>query len=36
MNINTAILDGTKFLKKNHIKFPGLDSEILLANALKI
>ena len=35
MNINTAILDGTKFLKKNHIKFPGLDSEILLANVLK-
>ena len=35
MNINTAILDGTKFLKENHIKFPGLDSEILLANVLK-
>ncbi len=35
MNINTAILNGTKFLKENHIKFPGLDSEILLANVLK-
>ena len=35
MNINTAIIEGSKFLKKKCIKHPGLDSEILLAKALK-
>ncbi len=35
MNINTAIIEGSKFLKKNCIYQPGLDSEILLAKALK-
>ena len=35
MNINAAILEGAKLLKKNHIKCPELDSEILLANILR-
>ena len=35
MDINNAILDGTKTLKKNNIKLPELDSEILLAEVLK-
>ena len=35
MNINTAIIEGSKFLKKNCINRPGLDSEILLAKVLK-
>ena len=35
MNINSAIIEGTKFLKKNNIKYAELDSEILLAKALK-
>tara|TARA_B100001093_G_scaffold518782_2_gene604917 strand:- start:673 stop:1518 length:846 start_codon:yes stop_codon:yes gene_type:complete len=35
MNINTAIIEGSKFLKKNCINRPGLDSEILLAEVLK-
>mgnify|MGYP001301135110 FL=1 len=34
MNINTAILEGAKFLRKNYIKYPELDSEILLAKVL--
>ena len=35
MNIYNAIKEGTKILKKNDVKFSALDSEILLAKALK-
>ena len=35
MNINSAIINGTKILEKNNIKQPQLDSEILLAEVLK-
>ena len=35
MNINSAIIYGTKILKKNNIKQPQLDCEILLAEVLK-
>ena len=35
MNINKAIIQGTKILKKNNIRQPELDSEVLLAEALK-
>ena len=35
MNINTAIKEGAKFLKKNKIKSPDLDSELLLSKVLK-
>ena len=35
MNINNAIMDGTRILKKNNIKLPELDSEILLGEVLK-
>ena len=35
MNIFTAINEGSKILKKNDIKCPVLDSEILLAKVLK-
>jgi len=35
MNINNAIMDGTRILKKNNIRLPELDSEILLGEVLK-
>ena len=35
MNINTALLEGSEILKKNEIKFPQLDSEILMSKSLK-
>ena len=35
MNINLAITQGAKVLKKNFIKNPYLDSEILMAKAVK-
>ncbi len=35
MKIYNAIKEGTEILKKNNIKFPALDCEILLAKALK-
>ena len=35
MNINAAIKKGTEILKKNNIKYPDLDCEILLAKVLK-
>ncbi len=35
MNIYAAIKEGSKILKKNDIKFPDLDCEILLAKVLK-
>ncbi len=35
MNINTALIKGSKFLEENYIKNPVLDSEILLAEVLK-
>ena len=35
MNVFNAIKEGSKILKKNNIKFSALDSEILLAKALK-
>ena len=35
MNIDSAILLGAKLLKKNFIKSPELDSEILLAKVLE-
>ena len=35
MNINNIIIEGTNVLKKNNIKFPQLDSEILMASVLK-
>ena len=35
MNIYAAIKEGSKILKKNNIKCPVLDSEILLAKVLK-
>ena len=35
MNIFNAIKEGSKILKKNNVKFSALDSEILLAKALK-
>ena len=35
MNINSAIIYGTEILKKNNIKQPQLDCEILLAEVLK-
>ena len=34
MNINSAIIQGTKVLKDNFIKNPHLDSEILMAKAV--
>ena len=34
MNIYNAIKKGSKILKKNNIKFPNLDCEILLAKVL--
>ena len=35
MNINTALIEGTKILKKNNIRLPQLDSEILMSKILK-
>ena len=35
MNINAAIKKGAEILKKNDIKYPDLDCEILLAKVLK-
>ena len=35
MNIHNAIRAGTKFLRKNNIKYPELDSELLLAKVLR-
>ena len=35
MNINTALLEGSEILRKNKIKFPQLDSEILMSKSLK-
>ena len=35
MNINAAIKKGTEILKRNDIKCPDLDCEILLAKVLK-
>ena len=35
MNINAAIKKGAEILKKNNIKYPDLDCEILLAKVLK-
>ena len=35
MNIYSTIKEGSKILKKNDIKYPDLDSEILLAKVLK-
>jgi len=35
MNINAAIKKGVEILKKNNIKYPDLDCEILLAKVLK-
>ncbi len=35
MNIHNAIREGTKFLRKNNVKYPELDSELLLAKVLR-
>ena len=35
MNIYAAIKEGSKILKRNDIKYPDLDCEILLAKVLK-
>ena len=35
MNINTALIEGTEILKKNNIRLPQLDSEILMSKILK-
>ena len=35
MNINSAIINGSKILSKNFILSPQLDSEILMAKAIK-
>ena len=35
MNILTAINEASEVLKKNHIKSPKLDSEILLSKIIK-
>ena len=35
MNINSAIIQGAKFLKDNFIKNPYLDSEILMTKVIK-
>ena len=35
MNINSAIIEGAKFLEKYNIKYPKLDSELLMSKVLK-
>ena len=35
MNINKALIEGSEILRKNKIKFPQLDSEILMSKSLK-
>ena len=35
MNIHNAIIEGTEFLKKNNIRDPELDCELLMANVLR-
>jgi len=35
MNIHNAIREGTKFLRKNNVNYPELDSELLLAKVLR-